>query len=246
MGSSVILQKERGEFVNANGFNAWQGFDERGYKIRFFDWEQMASGVVPVEPRTITVGSVRFVRHALQRLGIEIPPLDYPPSLRGYLGREIWQTTWAEVRARIDEPGRAVFVKPVEEDKAFTGYVVSAFRDLIRTAKWPGTMRLWASEPLPFASEWRYFVRRGAVIGVGHYKGDPFRHPDASVVRAALADYAPEAPVAYGIDFGVAEAGGTHLVEVNDGFSLGCLGLGPLAYSGFLEERWRELAARVS
>lgn len=76
MVASVIIQKERGEFVNANGFNAWQGFDERGYEIRFFDWEQMASDVVPVEPGTITVGSVVFVRRALRRLGVDPPPLD--------------------------------------------------------------------------------------------------------------------------------------------------------------------------
>jgi len=47
--------------------------------------------------------------------------------------------------------------------------------------------------------------------------------------------------VAFGVDFGVLDAGGTYLVEVNDGFSLGSLGFGLLAYSGFLEARWREL-----
>ena len=205
----------------------------------------MASDIAPVEPDTITVGSVMFVRRALRRLGVEPPPLGYPTRLMNYLGRRIWRTTWAEVRSRIDDPGTSVFVKPVEQDKAFSGYVVSSFRDLIRTAKWPGTMPLWASEPFPFLSEWRFFVRRGRVIGVGHYKDDPLRYPDAAVVRAAIDEYAEEAPVAFGIDFGLVEAGGTYLVEVNEGFSLGCLGLGPLAYSGFLEDRWRELVGTV-
>ena len=246
MAGSVIIQKERGEFINANGFNAWQGFDERGFEISFFDWEQMASGLAPVQPETVTVGSVVFVRRALKRLGIVTAPLDYPARLQSYLGRTIWQTTWGEVRSRIDSPGFALFVKPVEQDKAFSGYVVSSFRDLIRTAKWPGEMKLWASEPFPFVSEWRYFVRRGQLIGVGHYKGDPLRYPDVSVVQAAIHDYADEAPVAYGIDFGIAETGGTYLVEVNDGFSLGCLGLGPLAYSGFLQDRWKELVSQTT
>ena len=245
MSRSVIIQKERGEFINANGFTAWKGFDERGYEIGHYDWDQMAAGVVPADPETITVGSVMFVRRALRQLGVETAPLDYPARLAGYLGRKIWQTTWGEVRSRVDEPGRAVFVKPVEQDKAFGGHVVASFRDLIRTAKWPNEMRLWASEPFPFASEWRFFVRRGQVVGVGHYKGDPLRYPDASVVLAAIESYGEEAPTAFGIDFGVIEAGSTHLVEVNDGFSLGCLGLGPLAYSGFLEERWRELVAKA-
>lgn len=241
MSSSVIIQKERGEFVNANGFTAWQGFEERGYEIHFFDWKQMTSGDVPIEREAITVGSVVFVRRALSQLGVQPPPLDYPPQLAKYLGRKIWQTTWAEVRARIDNPGVPLFVKPYDQDKAFAGYVVSAFRDLIRTAKWPGTMRLWASDVLPFVSEWRFFVRRGQIIGVGHYKGDPLRFPDLSIVRAAIEDYSEDAPVAFAIDFGIAEGGGTILVELNDGFSLGCLGMGPLAYSGFLEDRWKQL-----
>src|SRR4051794_24118428 len=88
----------------------------------------MASDVVPVEPETITVGSVQFVRRALRRLGVETPPLDYQPRLIGYLGRKIWRTNWAEVRSRIDDPGTPIFVKPVEQDKAFSGHVVSSFR----------------------------------------------------------------------------------------------------------------------
>lgn len=246
MGSTVVIQKDRGEFINANGFTAWQGFDERGYQIGFYDWGQMASDVTPVEPDTITVGSVMFVRRALRRLGVEPAPIGYPARLPPYLGRRVWQTTWAEVRSQVDRPGMAVFVKPVDQDKAFSGYVVSRFRDLIRTARWPDTMRLWASDVFPFASEWRFFVRRGQLIGVGHYKGDPLIFPDVSVVRAAIANYAPEAPVAFGIDFGISETGGTHLVEINEGFSLGCLGLGPLAYSGFLEDRWRELVSPIA
>ena len=54
------------------------------------------------------------------------------------------------------------------------------------------------------------------IIGVGHYNGDPFVHPDPAVVLAAVNDYRAEAPVAYGIDFGVTADGRTLLVEVND------------------------------
>lgn len=241
MAASVIIQQERGQFLDANGFTAWQGFDERGREIRFFNWEQMAADEVPVAPEVITVGSVGFVHRALRRLGVERPPLDYPAPLAGFLGRAVWRTSWGEVRARIIAEGPPLFVKPVEDDKAFGGYVVAAFRDLIPTAGWPDSMRLWAADPVPFASEWRCFVRRGEVVRVGHYKGDPLRFPDPAVLRAAIDAYGAEAPRAYALDFGIVGAGGTLLVEVNDGFALGCLGLGPLAYSAFLEERWVEL-----
>lgn len=245
MTAQVMIQQEGGHFVNANGFTAWKGFDERGYEIAFSDWAGMDAGETPVRPESISVGSVAFVRRSLARLGLAPSPLDYPERLRAYLGRRVWRTTWAEVRRGIDGPGGPIFVKPVQDDKAFGGYLVSAFRDLIRTAKFPPEMALWASEPMAFLSEWRYFVQRGEVIGVGHYKGSPLRQPDPAVVQAAVADYEGEAPAAYAIDFGVVEGGGSYLVECNDGYALGGYGLGPLAYSRFLEERWRELVEGV-
>lgn len=99
------------------------------------------------------------------------------------------------------------------------------------------------ADPVEFASEWRYFVRRHEVVGVGHYRGDPFAHPDGATVRAAVAGYRAEAPAAYAIDFGVAADGRTLLVEVKDAYSLGHVGLRPVPYAGMLEDRWVELVA---
>ncbi len=243
MSHRVLIQQERGQFLNANAFNAWQGFEERGYEVEFATWDGMRANLLPNDPAIVTVGSVGFVRHALGRLGVRPSPLDYPDSLRSFLGRALWQTTWREIRARVQDGGSPVFVKPFEADKAFPGTVVTAFRDLIPTARWPDSMPLWAADVLLFAAEWRYFVRHHDPIAVGFSKGDPLLTPDPAVVRAAIAAYTPSAPVAYAIDFGVVVAGGTYLVEVNDGFSLGCHGLGPLAYSGFLADRWHELVA---
>lgn len=105
--------------------------------------------------------------------------------------------------------------------------------------KWP-----CESEVVEFVSEWRYFVRRHEIIGAGHYNGDPFTHPDAATVKKAVADYRVEALVAYGIDFGVTADGRTLLVEVNDAYSLGHVGLRPLPYANMLEDRWVELVTK--
>ena len=43
------------------------------------------------------------------------------------------------------------------------------------------------------------------------------------------------------MDFGVTDRGETRLVEVNDGFSLGCYGLEPILYARLLCARWSEL-----
>ena len=37
-----------------------------------------------------------------------------------------------------------------------------------------------------FESEWRVFVLRGEVVGIGHYHGDPLRFPDGRVIQEML------------------------------------------------------------
>jgi hypothetical protein len=149
------------------------------------------------------------------------------------------------VRAHVTDRSPPLFVKPVG-DKIFAGAVMREFRDLIPTRELAGDVLVWASTPVDFLSEWRCFVLEGELVGIGHYKGDPLRFPDSSVVKAAVGDYALDAPAAYALDFGVVADSQTSLVEANDGFSLGCYGLGPLAYTRFLEARWRELISTRS
>jgi hypothetical protein len=241
----VLIQKQNGEFATVNGWTAWFGFDLKAYPISFFEWPQLRDGQIEVTPGTLVVGGVGPVRHALARLHADPPVIDLPDSLRGFLGRKVWATTLAEVRGQFcgDVP-TPLFLKPRHIHKAFGGYVLAAFRDLIPTAHLPDDMAVWASEPVELRSEWRYFVHRHEVIGVGHYHGDPFVHPDRETVFAAVNDYRPEAPAAYGIDFGVTPDGRALLVEVNDAYSLGPIGLRPVPYANMLEARWLELMAR--
>ena len=158
----------------------------------------------------------------------------------------MWGSTMGEIRVRHDQGGPPVFVKPLRDPKAFAARVVSGFRDLIPAAHVPDEMPVLVSEPVEFVSEWRFFVLRGDVVGVGWYAGDPLMFPAPDVVRDAVRTWGPCAPAGYGIDFGVTSDGRTLLVEVNDGYSLGALGLRPVVYSQILEARWTELLARGS
>lgn len=45
----------------------------------------------------------------------------------------------------------------------------------------------------------------------------------------------------YGINFGVTSKGETLLVEVNEGYALGCYGLFPDFYAKLIITRWAEL-----
>lgn len=241
----VLVQRKAGEFVSPNTFAAWRGFTERGVPTQFYEWPALRDGAVAVEPSSLVVGGSGAVRHALALLGVPTPAIDdLPEPLAGFRGRRVWPSTWGAICAAYPESGPAVFVKPLRDPKAFPARPVAAFRDLIPLSHVAAETPVLVSEVVEFVSEWRFYVLNGQVVGAGWYSGDPLTFPDPKVVADAVRAWAPGAPAGYGIDFGVVADGRTLLVEVNEGFSLGCLGLRPRLYSQLLEARWVELVSR--
>lgn len=88
--------------------------------------------------------------------------------------------------------------------------------------------------------EWRVFVRYGEILDVKLYKGDWRLHFNPKVIESCIKDYV-SAPAGYVVDFGGTEKGDTVLIEVNDGYSIGCCGLMHINYSKLLSARWAEL-----
>src|SRR4051794_16857053 len=124
MVSKVYIQRLDGEIASDPCYTAWRGFKRRGIPIAFFQSSELKSGEVALTGDTLVVGGMVEVFHALRTLGVSPPEaLNLPKSLAAYRGRRIWNTTFGELhrgfRAGIGEP---VFVKPLSEAKAFTGY----------------------------------------------------------------------------------------------------------------------------
>jgi hypothetical protein len=131
-------------------------------------------------------------------------------------------------------------VKPLDQHKLFTGYVIHAFRDLIPTAAISDDILVLAQGLVDFRSEWRAYILRDEILHIGRYRGDPLLFPDPNVVSQALLAM-ENRPIAFGMDWGVSATGETLLVEVNDGYSLGNYGLPGPEYTAMIEARWREL-----
>jgi hypothetical protein len=243
----VLIQKKLdGEFLNANCYEAWDGFYKMGYDVGFFVYEDLLSGKVKLDRETIVHGSVAAVRTALKELGISDPlVLDYPSELRMYLGRKIERSTMGEFVTMMNKEEFATpkFVKPVQH-KLFVGMLVKNFADLIKVAHIPDDTEVWVSAAVDFKTEWRIFVLRGQVIGVKNYNGNPWMLPSKFIVEKMIGDY-KNAPVAYSLDVGVIARGAagnsTLLVEVNDSFALGAYGLPSIRYCQMIEARWEEL-----
>ncbi|MGL6073547.1 MAG: ATP-grasp domain-containing protein [Fimbriiglobus sp.] len=238
----VLVQKKAGEFASPNTFAAWRGFTDRGFETCFYEFPELRDGLVNLDPTTLVVGGSGAVRFALGKLGVKTPAIDdLPEELAEFRGRRVWHSTWGEVCKSYQDGGPAIFIKPLDDPKAFIARLITQFRDLIPLSHLPGEKKLLVSEPVEFVSEWRFYVVRGKIVGAGWYSGDPLVFPDRDVIQRAVSQWGSSAPDGYGIDFGIITTGQTILVEVNDGYSLGCLGLRPHVYSQLLEARWSQL-----
>lgn len=185
----------------------------------------------------IVVGYVGTVRDRLFQLGVTTPEIDYPEELRKYLGREIWKSN---INTISNNPALwPVFVKSVE-DKRITGKVIASIGDLVGCGEAGCNAEVYCCEPVEFVAEWRVFLRYGEILDVRPYKGDWRAHYDYRVIESCISDYV-SAPAGCSVDFGLSRDGRTLLIEVNDGYSLGCYGLNKYSYAKLLSARWAEL-----
>lgn len=219
---------------NVNFYFAWLGFSDMGFEIvPYFE----ASELLDAKKEDVVVGGIGSCQAVLRRLGIQIPQINYPESLTPFLGRKLWRSTINQVNNDIES--WPFFVKPIE-DKKFTGRVIEGISDLVGCGISGGNPSVICSEVVDFEAEWRCFVRYGEILDVRPYKGDWRLHFDPSTIESAVKEYR-DAPAGYGVDFGVTADRRTLLVEVNDGYALGCYGLQHDLYAQLLSARWSEL-----
>lgn len=196
----------------------------------------------------LPVGTVEFVRVAMQAAGIREPEnMSYPEGAQRFLGRSLRRMKAGQVLGRW-------FVKPLAT-KAFTGFVFDsqagelaysqADRESLATfLAMPADAPVWLSEPVQFQCEWRFYVQDGRIIGSARYDptgADDAPAPDTGVVSDCIEATALATP--YVIDFGVLQDGKTVLIEVNDAWAVGLYekALEPLEYVRFLHSRWQSL-----
>lgn len=250
----VYIQQREGTYVAPCGFSCHEGFRFLGKNVHLFEEEQLPD--LPLTPSTLVHGWVRAVHTALKQIGRPIPePIDYPEELSRYLATPVRRTTLGEVHvawnvaARTGGSPKPVFIKPVAH-KFFVGHTIEAFSHLGETYALPMDTPIWAADVVNHVSEYRCFVHENSLVGFKHYRGDPWLLPDKRTIMQMIRDYAPSAPVAYGLDVGlvkdsdmefVSQGYRTCLIEINDCYSLGNYCFNPITYCEMLEARWIQL-----
>lgn len=240
----ALVQENGGGRMDVEMRDAHDELVRRGIPVETFTSKRLDRNQLSLSPDALVVGDVPTVQRALKRLGIEPPPDEsYPEELRSYLGRRISPSTLAEIEARMFEgDAPAVFVKPRDRLKRFTGFVCHGASELARTRGASRRSLVWCAEVVSFRGEARAFVIDGAVVDVRRYEGDGM--PDRAVVEEAVRVWTGTGRAArgYGIDFGVLDDGRTVLVELNDGYGLGSYGLAAATYLDLCIARWEQLA----
>lgn len=200
-----------------------------------FDAYKIQTAINPVP-----FGSIEFCKKVALLHGISLPyPPNIPVSLYGIADREISEISHY---AAIDK--YPIFIKPLNDVKAFPGFVARRHKDL---AMYPDVdwdkMPLFTSSPIRghIRSEWRFYIHNKVVIGIGHYSGDPLvLPPRAKQLVKEVITYYTDQPVGYSIDIAITEER-PELVEINDAWALGNYGCDYLKYTYMVISRWNQI-----
>jgi hypothetical protein len=217
---------------------AFQGFIMRGCHFEFFSLENLDN--VPFCKEYPVICGVGAYNRIFTRLGFTWRHINYPSSLKQFLGRETGTSKLRELPALLEK--RPVFVKPLHDDKRFTGFVCKGPEDCwnIKLGGLDQDFDILWSDPVDIVAEYRVYVLNGDIQNVARYVGKVDALPSMNIVRQMIRAYTG-APIAYGLDVGILNNGQTILVEVNEGLALGNYGLSPLLHAKMIAARWFEL-----
>ncbi len=224
-------------------------FERRGIQVSLYTLKRVLRRNLPLSKHAFIAGDMDAMHGAMHQLNIPVPPPnDYPKCLEAFLHRRVWKSTLGAVERGIASgASAAVFVKPAERRKNFTGRVFTSYADLWSVGDVSRRQEVWCSEVVSWRSEVRVYVIDDEIVSIDHYAGDVEAVFDQRVIESALAAYrkSGEAPAAYGIDFGLLDTGETALVEANDGYALGAYTIAAQPYTDLLVRRWSELLSRA-
>lgn len=236
---AFIRIQHSGDLYNQNCYSVYQGCEKMNIPVVRY---KAIYSVADNEPDDLVVGTFSDVSVALEKLGVNLVPVDYPDELLPFAGRKIWQSTLFTI-TRNPEYWH-VFVKPVVDVKRFRGTVLDKSEDLIKLGGGLEDIHVWCSEKVNFLSEWRIWILDGEIVGLSPYRGKWDVFPDPAVLKRAVEAY-HSAPRAYALDFGVTDEGKTLLVEVSDAYALSSFGLDSVLYTKILMTRWQELVKQA-
>lgn len=241
---TVYIQQANGDWLTENCYVMAQGCKALGFTVVPFDIHGLQK--LPLTKEDVVYGGINTTMKAFDMLGVKRPTLiNAHRVLPAYMGRKVWETTVGEIR-KNEAGAYPFFIKPLEDNKLFNGYVVNnPIFGLLKLKGLADDTKILASENMDFATEYRCFVHNGRVVDVRFYKGDPKQVIDFNQADMAVQNYVGQ-PISYTLDFGLDANGkpgavNTHLIEINDGFGFGLYGLDFRKAIPMVFDRWDQI-----
>lgn len=200
------------------------------------------------------VGTPAFLKSALASVDLEYPTFNcYPTALHSYLHRGVRKTQISQIKEKS-------FIKPVEKEK-FSAFVYDPNADgettdptlqshIAAIAALSPATEVWASPPVEFASEWRYYVCDGYILGRARYGQTAQTNspePAFAATANALLTASKSVGKTFSMDVGVLNTGETTLINLNDAWSSELVrgALTPAQFFQFLQSRWLPTAEGI-
>ena len=147
--TTIYIPFKDGIPANSNFYSAYVGFREMGFETAPYFAPDTLDGVGRED---IVVGGIGACQSVLARFGVDVPTINYPPSLSRFLGRKV--RVGNVERMIAESQGEPLFVKSLH-DKQFTGKVVRNVGDI---AGWLG-----GTEEVDAIARWLTSGASGAV-----------------------------------------------------------------------------------
>ena len=245
MKTAYIQTRPDGQILNQGNYTAYYGFLKLGYKIQFYPNAIQLLGLLGDNPnlsKIIIVGGIDTLREILFNLEVLQPEVPKPHVvLPQFLKREMKEMTLKEfIDYSNSDSFKPTFIKPLEEDKTFTGFVFKHKKDAIPLKPLPWIFKLLTSEVVELQSEFRVFVQDRKILDCKNYTGNFWLRPNPHIIQEAIDAYTNQ-HIAYTLDWGIDLNGNTILIEINDAFGVAPYGLDPVKYARFLEARFQEI-----
>lgn len=221
-------------------YSAKMGAMDVGITVKHFE----TADEIPCEPTNIVVGSVEVCSDWLAACNIPVPKAIDLLMFEQFCHRELKPMLMSDFKTYALETKDnwiPVFIKPYQQIKAFTGFVVTDPR-LISLFSYDFDGPILVQPEINIISEYRVYVNCQKIIGVKNYSGDPLIFPNPDVIKECV-EYSKKVldNHSFTLDFGVRDDGLTELIEVNDGWAIGNYGLEPQQYYLFVRNRWLQM-----
>jgi len=124
-----ILADKNNIPYTVNAYLAYNGFEQLGYEVILI---KTIDDIKDNNPENIVfagIGNVKNYINNVLKLDIDIENFDYPSELSEYLGRNLHKDKFNKFISEFtgDKP---LFIKPVNEQKLFTGVLINEYKDI--------------------------------------------------------------------------------------------------------------------